>query len=532
VLRLDLQGYGSSHGDLEEVGFLDWVSDIKAAIRFLESIVGKGNVGLIGLRLGANMAMYSASTSTIRLLVLCDPIIDFTRYFNLLLRRKAISEMLEKGGKQRTIRGLRDKLNREGQLDIGGYVISKRLYQEIQDYCGRISPIKCPTLLLHREQGRRTSRAINGLREVLASDGGECKVKTLHYEAFWERPGGPERGGELIPNIVNWIKDFKGKRTDGKKRETSPALLSNSIFCETREFKAARQGETPVSFASDDGASLLGIIHIPNETACRRDMGVIVLPGWTESASGPHQMYTKLARRLCDTGFYCLRFDYRGRGDSEGDWDMKSRQTEFEDLVCAASFFKERTGIRRIALVGKCTGGKLALRALLRNEAFNRVVLWSPASFGIETGNDLKRTLSVLKKWMRKLRSGYAWKGILRGEYEWKRLKLGLLGGLNLKPVFHMTLGHLPLFPKRRLRQPGDKLNPRLSSSSVLLVYGAEDVDAKVFVPAYSTLFKKYNIPYKETSIKGADSSFSATEWENAAIGITVHWLEEWVEVG
>lgn len=79
VLRLDLQGYGNSQGNLEEVGFLDWVSDIKAAIRFLESIVDKGNVGLIGLRLGANIAMYSASTSAIRLPVLCDPILDFDK---------------------------------------------------------------------------------------------------------------------------------------------------------------------------------------------------------------------------------------------------------------------------------------------------------------------------------------------------------------------------------------------------------------------------------------------------------------------
>jgi len=73
TLRFDYTGTGDSAGDTaDEVTIATWLSDITAAVDFVRQ-TGVSCVGLIGLRLGAMLAVKAATGNDIETLVLWDP---------------------------------------------------------------------------------------------------------------------------------------------------------------------------------------------------------------------------------------------------------------------------------------------------------------------------------------------------------------------------------------------------------------------------------------------------------------------------
>ena len=48
-------------------------------------------------------------------------------------------------------------------------------------------------------------------------------------------------------------------------------------------------------------------------------LGVIILIGGPQYRAGAHRQFVHLARSLADEGIACLRFDFRGMGDSSGE---------------------------------------------------------------------------------------------------------------------------------------------------------------------------------------------------------------------
>src|SRR6476661_8673378 len=83
--------------------------------------------------------------------------------------------------------------------------------------------------------------------------------------------------------------------------------------------------------------------------------GVLMVTGGTQTRIGSHRMYERLAKRLAEAGFPCLRYDRRGVGDSEGeesDW-----RDSGPDIEAAATAFRlEAPGARRLIGFGLCDG--------------------------------------------------------------------------------------------------------------------------------------------------------------------------------
>src|SRR5262249_52771049 len=131
---------------------------------------------------------------------------------------------------------------------------------------------------------------------------------------------------------------------------------------------AGNRGGTRPGFAHDqhDGAVMSG-----RETAfaftCRGDSlvaiyhqatgaprrGVVIVVGGPQYRVGSHRQFVLLARALAESGIPVLRFDYRGMGDSEGEF------TGFEaidlDIAAAIDAFVARCpSLREIVLWGLC----------------------------------------------------------------------------------------------------------------------------------------------------------------------------------
>lgn len=86
VLRFDYFGCGDSSGDFEEGNLQGWTEDIGASIKEIQQRSGMTNVCLIGLRIGANLAMQAAvERLNIDSIVLWEPVYNGKYYLDELV---------------------------------------------------------------------------------------------------------------------------------------------------------------------------------------------------------------------------------------------------------------------------------------------------------------------------------------------------------------------------------------------------------------------------------------------------------------
>jgi pimeloyl-ACP methyl ester carboxylesterase len=118
------------------------------------------------------------------------------------------------------------------------------------------------------------------------------------------------------------------------------------------------------------------MLHEPVASVDTQKIGIILLNAGLTDRAGPQQLYSKLARRLSRQGYYVLRFDARGVGESQGDWseEMESAPvgnvfTRIQqgiwvpDAHAAITFMVRATGMKGILLGGLCGGAMTALLA-------------------------------------------------------------------------------------------------------------------------------------------------------------------------
>lgn len=132
---------------------------------------------------------------------------------------------------------------------------------------------------------------------------------------------------------------------------------------------------------TSDGQQLRGILHVPSSQA---KTGVVFLNAGLIYRAGPHRLYVKAARRLCAEGFACLRFDFPGVGESDGDTKELDIDlfSETSHTVNAVSSFIHETGVEKVVLVGMCTGSRNAVRAARNDPRVGSLILLSmPVTF-------------------------------------------------------------------------------------------------------------------------------------------------------
>ena len=89
--------------------------------------------------------------------------------------------------------------------------------------------------------------------------------------------------------------------------------------------------------------------------------------------------FTQLGARLSDAGVASLRFDLRGHGESEGCQEELTLATILNDIRVALAHLREKTGVRRLSLLGASfAGGLCAYYAAKRQGELDRLILLNP----------------------------------------------------------------------------------------------------------------------------------------------------------
>jgi len=116
---------------------------------------------------------------------------------------------------------------------------------------------------------------------------------------------------------------------------------------------------------------LAGVFHSPSEGA---STCVITCHGLYSSKDS--EKYIGIARRFCREGLAVLRFDFRGCGESGGQFEDTSLTGRMKDLEGALGFVREQ-GCESIGVMGSSLGGTVAVLTAARDRRVKALVTWA-----------------------------------------------------------------------------------------------------------------------------------------------------------
>lgn len=254
--------------------------------------------------------------------------------------------------------------------------------------------------------------------------------------------------------------------------------------------------ETPITFDCK-GQQLVGMLHLPEGRA--KCPAVLMLHGFTGNKAESHRMFVKLARALCTQGIASLRFDFRGSGDSEGEFENMTLRSELMDAQEALRWLgkHKRVDNRRVAVVGMSMGAMIASMLVARErDRIKSLILWAPVAEGEAILNQMSTPEAV---------TSLAQTGVT--DYE------GYLVGM---PFIRQFAEAKPLREVTRAKCP------------VLIVHGEKDPTVPVQqATMYEEALQSPRRRVRKVIIPGADHTFAKHAWQTRLYLETLTWLAE-----
>ncbi len=265
---------------------------------------------------------------------------------------------------------------------------------------------------------------------------------------------------------------------------------------------------------TNEAEQLLGVLHLPERPA---RAGIVFLHGWPGYRVGAHRLAVKAARAAAKRGFASLRFDFRGRGDSEGATADANLVTMIADAVVAVEELRRRVDVETIVYLGDCSGCEVAVGAGPLTPGLRAMALWSaPIIGGERRAADTAKRWSIYSAYARKLFSVESWRKLLRGAVRWDLVRRALARGGKGK-------GEEGAAVDQEIDWDGSFLQfggPRL------FVYGGADPVTASCIDFYRALCRRAQAPFELYVVEGANHAFYSAAWEREVIQVTLDWLE------
>ncbi len=272
------------------------------------------------------------------------------------------------------------------------------------------------------------------------------------------------------------------------------------------------------------GKNLVGVLE---ESSNRHPTGVIFLHGWSGYRVGPHGMFVHAAREFAREGISSLRFDFRGRGDSDGDLGDASLISMVEDVRAAADYLTAQSPVEKILLLGICSGAEVAFGAATIHPAIAGLILWSAPIFWAEAAPqdvDVAKIEAQKKKqyaheYTRKLLDPATWKKLVGG-----KLQVGMIA----RVLFGKRKSSLQVKAAVTPQEFRTRAIAKFSefSGSVLGIYGTNDPTTSGALGWYQGLCGENAIPYAHHLVNGANHSYYSLAWESEVINRTLEWIQ------
>lgn len=119
--------------------------------------------------------------------------------------------------------------------------------------------------------------------------------------------------------------------------------------------------ESP-KFINNNNCKLYSVLHTPNKNQNKKNknIGIVLCSPFAEEKLISHRTFVSLSRKLAMEGYTCLRFDYMGHGDSDGNFEDATVKTRVSDINCALKFLKTEGNFKSIGCLGVRFGSTLS----------------------------------------------------------------------------------------------------------------------------------------------------------------------------
>jgi uncharacterized protein len=145
----------------------------------------------------------------------------------------------------------------------------------------------------------------------------------------------------------------------------------------------------PFYFGAPD-RGLFGVYHPP--AGIPQDEGAILCPPFFGEYLRAHGCLRRVALALARAGMPVLRFDYRGTGDSAGNFEETTPDDWRADVGAAITELQDLSGVGRVRLIGVRLGATLAAQVAMDNQDVKVLVLWDPIVNGEAYVKHLEQT--------------------------------------------------------------------------------------------------------------------------------------------
>jgi pimeloyl-ACP methyl ester carboxylesterase len=409
VMRYDLAGTGDSGGAMHDEGVVErWIRSIGAAADQLRAATGVRDVAVLGVRLGAMLALAAAARgAAIQDLILWGGQVNGRGYLrelkafrNLEVQEYAVDEPVPP--------------QPEPGIEAGGFLIPPGAEEELMKLNLSSVPLmeERRVLLLSRDD----MPVDNALKNALEAAG-----------AQWEMLRGIGYGAmNAIPHETEW------------PRATAVAVrewLLGRPAVEGRPVGGFRgvEREAPGAGVIETALTIDGNFGVLCEPSMAQTAGgwcLLFLNAGAIRRIGPGRMWVETARRWASRGVPSLRLDLADIGDSEGadeplPVEVLYRESLVEQVQAAMDELERRMGARRFILTGLCAGAFWSFHTAIATERVRSAVLINPRLFfwdpAVDRRRNERRSVNAIAK-------GAAWKRLIKGEVPVDRLVKAVRG--------------------------------------------------------------------------------------------------------
>ena len=128
------------------------------------------------------------------------------------------------------------------------------------------------------------------------------------------------------------------------------------------------------------GERLFAALHVPDHPPSR---AVVMCHPLGEEKLWSHRVFVSFARDLASSGYLALRFDFRGEGDSDREFEQSDFESRVADACMALDFIRRsQPSVTEITLMGLRLGASVAAAAAARHPEAQRLLLWDPVVDG------------------------------------------------------------------------------------------------------------------------------------------------------
>lgn len=276
-----------------------------------------------------------------------------------------------------------------------------------------------------------------------------------------------------------------------------------------------------------EGEQLLGIISHPATGVTPSGAAVVIVVGGPQYRVGSHRQFIQLARALAADGHHCLRFDYRGMGDSTG--AIRSFEQVDLDIAAAIQALRGRCPeLRKLALWGLCDGASAILLGLQSGVDLGQVDGIALANPWVRSAASQART-QVKHYYLQRLGSRDFWRKLVRG-----RVRIAAVA----ESLGALKRAMTPSEPGASQAAAGQTAEPYQSKMAtawsnykgeILLLLSGEDYTAKEFIehastsPEWADALQYSKLQRRE--LRRIDHTFSTPGGKQLAADHTCAWL-------